>query len=60
MPVIRVRGVRVFRVWCWRSREQARQIVVVVVARLPVLWRDCWCCCCQVSGAGVVLQMLFG
>ncbi len=39
---------------------QARQIVVVVVARLSVLWRDCWCCCCQVSGAGVVLQMLFG
>ncbi len=40
--------------------SKARQIVVVVVARLPVLWRDCWCACCQVSGAGVVLQMLFG
>jgi hypothetical protein len=31
------------------------------VARLLVLlWRDCWCCCCEVSGAGVVFKMLFG
>jgi hypothetical protein len=45
-----------FRVWCWRSREQASQIVVVVVARLlagvvarlllVLLLRGfgCWCC----------------
>jgi hypothetical protein len=46
-----------FRVWFWRSREQAKQIVVVVVARLlagvvarllVVLFLRgfgrCWCC----------------
>ncbi len=36
------------------ASKQARQIVVVVVARLPVpLWRDCWCCCGEIAGAVV-------
>jgi hypothetical protein len=40
------------------ASKQARQIVVVVVARLPVLlWRDCWYCGGEIAGA-VVARLL--